>query len=409
MADIIANFKPVGKAVLHRAVGLSDNYALEGSPMSDACKDCPRRKQLEAYSAFPDSDEYRKEYAKCLGCPSGSYLRTAHIERAKKEHGIGTDSPQDAETKTYINEKNRYGYAKRLKRQGILLYLLYHMASPDEFGIVSDIAIKDIARELGCSEKAVRYNNRLLEEYGYIKTSPSIIPGAVHVLLPEYPSYFRKANEGGRGFITLSKDLFHSLKEIRSTNQLRIMLKVMLVTDGKNELHTSFQQSYADLRRFLPGYCKRNVIKKALSGSPSPLMGISLETYTVRFQLNPDHNAKKIKERLRIYNEGVIRREVSAISSTIRTALSQKTIPVFSDHFFAKMQREDAPDAYRELKISDQEIKNMAQLSLEYSTDLVLHALSRIYRSFVCSGENILNLGGLVRNTIQGLLSFNAI
>ena len=50
----------------------------------------------------------------------------------------------------YINEKNRFGSAKRLKGIALKLFVIYHFCNPDEHGLIKSLSPKELATYLGC-------------------------------------------------------------------------------------------------------------------------------------------------------------------------------------------------------------------------------------------------------------------
>lgn len=385
----IYNFKPVGKAVLHRILGLRDNYTIKNPEPPKECRNCPFFKEMQIYKAFPESPEYKDARKKCRQCDN---YQTYHCWDVKS-------SPI---YKQYINENNRYGSGKRLKFNAILLFLTYHMICTDQYGIMNNISITELSETLGCSKKAVRYNNDLLQEYGYIYLSKGDYPGTVNICLKEYTSYFKSAKEGGRGFFTLSKELYFSLLRLESSNQLRIILKLLLDNDSVISLFPGeVTESYQDMRLYLPKYCKRNVIQKALNSIDTAICTIKLSLHTVHFKLNPNFDGKKVKQNLRQNNLAILKKDISSVKSSIKEALRLKQIPKFTDHFFSSIQQTTDNITYEPLEITDKQFEDLADISLDYSTDMVLTAVAAIYYNIICHQQTIRNLGGLIRETIK--------
>ena len=60
---------------------------------------------------------------------------------------------------------------------------------------------------------------------------------------------------------------------------------------------------------------------------------------------------------------------------------------------------------FKPLKFKDYELEDLAQLSMQYSFDNVLYALSYVYNKYYIKERTINNLGGLVRTIIIQILN----
>lgn len=394
----IHNFKPIGKAVLHRLIGLRENYIIEEPELPESCKSCPFFHEMETYKLFPESPEYKNALKSCNQCDN-------HLV-------YNCWSTKNSPTyKKYVNETNRYGAGKRLKYTAVILFITYHMVCTSQHGILKDIPIIELAELIGCSQKAIRYNNEVLQKEGYIYLTKGSIPGTVNVCLKDYTAYFNKADKGGRGFLTVSKELYTSLLSLKSSNQLRIILKLLLDNDSSIPSFTGeITESYVDMKRYLPKYCKRNVIQKALDNIDTAICSVKLSLHTVRFKINPDFNGKIVKENLRRENLATIKQNIISAGETIKNALRLNEIPKFKDRFFAYLQHNDSIPAkrYEPLTITEKQLGDLADISLEYSADMVLTAVASIYFSMICNKQHIKNFGGLIRETIKFNLNNNS-
>lgn len=385
----IYNFKPIGKAVLHRIIGLRDNYALEAPELPGNCKDCPFFQNMRTYKLFPESFEYNAASEKCNKCDT---YPTYHLWKVKAS----------SDYTEYINEKNRYGAGKSLKHTAIMLFITYHMICPNQNGILENISVTELAETLGCSKKSIRYNNRVLCENNYIYLSKGTHPGTVNVCLKEYSTYFQPSQKGGRGFYTLSKELYTSLGELNFTNQLRIILKTLLDNDSAISPYPGeITESYQDMKLYLPKYCKRNIIQKVLDSIDTTICTIKTSLHDVHFKMNPAFDGKKIKLDLHQNNLAIIKQNITAAANAIKEALALKKIPNFADKFFAPMQNNFTNVTYKPLSVNESQLKDLADISLEYSPDIVITAVATVYYNIICTKQTIRNFGGLVRETIK--------
>lgn len=390
----VQNFKPIGKAVLHRIVGLRDNYTTITHTVPDCCANCPFHKEMELYHLFPDSAPYKEAMANCQSCEN-------HLI-----HNVFVTNTSSL-MKKYHNEKNKYGAGNKLKHTAILLFIAYHMVCTDTYGILHNVSIAELARLLQCSEKTIRYNNDLLCKNDYIYMSKGDYPGTIHICLKEYSSYFDKAKAGkdskggGRGFLTLSKETFFALTKIKSTTQLRIILKVILDSDeNKVSLLTgTCSQSYRDMKRYLPAYCKRGVVKKAMDTLQTVICNIKTGIHEVSFTFNPEYNAKNVKIALKEANRKNIFDKINNLADVIKDARKLNTVPQFKDRYFSMLQQNIT--TYEPLSLNNDQINNLVDLSVEYSVDLVMSAVADVYCRYICHKEKIKNFGALIRETIR--------
>ena len=267
------NFANIGKAVLIQSIGLQKNYIeVKESETSvidynnAACTDCKYKAFIQAFA--PDSEAYLSACETCRNCP----------------HKIFTQKTEYK--KIYHNETNRFGYKPRLKTNAIKLLLLLHFYHPDRFGIIKNIDIRELAEHLHCDIKTVKNNLEILNRYAYVtyaRTDSYIIT----LCLNDYTSYYLPARQGGRGFIVLSKKLLSQILEIDTLVTLRIYLRQLISIDNLNAKggpFTAISNTYKDLKRFLPEYCKPNNIRKAVQTS-NDIFTITLNTNGIRFEI----------------------------------------------------------------------------------------------------------------------------
>lgn len=379
------NFSPVGKAVLHRAVGLQKNHTIASEPL--CCKNCETSEKKQQWSIFPESKQYLAAYNQCIKCPHKKNI-IIYEERLK-----------------YINEKNMFGYAPRLKKNAILLFLSYHLLGPDANGILRNINVSELANLIGCNEKTIRSNNDLLVKNGYIYQSNSLHSNCINICLCDYKNYFKDAREGGRGFYTISKDLFQNLLKVHSSNLLRIIIKELIELDDPGRQirnigdDSKIEKSYHELRRFLPDYCKPGVIRKILEVG-SEIFSFIVTSSGVRFILRENFNCKKVKEKLYKVNEKELLEKLQTLEDDSKLA-EEQSIPLFHEPFFHNL----VTDTYKKISFSQDQIKDMVALSVQYSIPFVMKALSEIYVTYTCVGKRIKNLGGLLRTCIKKYLT----
>lgn len=389
MVKILDNFANIGKAVLIQSIGLQKNYIeVKESETSvidynnATCTDCKYKAFIQAFA--PDSEAYLSACEACRNCP----------------HKIFTQKTEYK--KIYHNETNRFGYKPRLKTNAIKLLLLLHFYHPDRFGIIKNIDIRELAEHLHCDIKTVKNNLEILNRYAYVtyaRTDSYIIT----LCLNDYTSYYLPARQGGRGFIVLSKKLLSQILEIDTLVTLRIYLRQLISIDNLNAKggpFTAISNTYKDLKRFLPEYCKPNIIRKAVQTS-NDIFTITLNTNGIRFEIKDEYNAKKQKESCYQYYIHQLHQFVMDFNKTVTSVNVNNSIPARYAEYFNDRQ---TVDYYRLIHFKDYEVEDLAMLSLQYSFDTVMYALSSIYKTYILKEHEIKNLGGLVRTAIMAQL-----
>ena len=88
-------------------------------------------------------------------------------------------------------------------------------------------------------------------------------------------------------------------------------------------------------------------------------------------------------------------------NKTVTSVNVNNSIPARYAEYFNDRQ---TVDYYRLIHFKDYEVEDLAMLSLQYSFDTVIYALSSIYKTYILKEHEIKNLGGLVRTAIMAQL-----
>lgn len=383
------NFANIGKAVLIQALGLQKNYSEiaestieELDYNNDICKECKCHAIMTAFSK--DSNEYKDALSTCLNCSHKMYTTKTVYK------------------KIYHNEKNRYGYKPRLKSNSIKLLLLLHFYNPDKFGIIKNLDTKTLASQLNCDIKTIRNNVKILCQYSYISYS-KVDTYKFNLCLNDYQNYYLPANKGGRGFFVLSKELLNEILSIDNLLSLRIHLRELIEIDNLNAKgpFTAVSKTFKELQLSLPDYCKPCIIKKSISAG-SRIFDVLIKTSSIRFEINDSFNARKQKAEcynfyIEKFNQFITEFNQAATYLNTNTATApQQFVKFFNSNYLSDLKA----DHYKLLYFKDFEIEDLAQLSVQYSYEIVCDALSHVYQDYVLYDKKIINLGGLVRTII---------
>lgn len=393
------NFARVGKGPALKAIGLQKNYKeyyteyQQLDETASGCFACPHFKYKSFLEYMPE--EIQKNIChQCGSCPKAVY-KTAYKTHIK-----------------YMNEKNMYGYQPRLKGNALKLLITYHFLSPNPRGFISDISEKELAEFIKCDIKTIKYSNEILAKYGYISYhATGWEKNHISILLPEYNTYHLTASEGGRGYATISKELLQQIMNVKDINQLRIYLRAILESDASSAPQVKLERSYEQLRRYLPGYCKPNVIKKALV-TKSDIFNVEYENSKIVFHLNAAYNTRQAKIHLIEENRGEIQSYITALNDMLDqyNLLQERPDDEIGD--LAEQLRANGINPYldtnRKLSntyppviLKDNDYRDLGLLSTTYSLSVVKQAVLEIYNSYILLKRPIESFGALTRTIIK--------
>lgn len=390
-------FARIGKGVLTKAIGLQKNYVEVYSKGSDLLNESKS-------NCFSCSNYQKKEELKLLGMDTEA--EQIHCACHECPHSVW--EPSYIIQKRYINEKNRYGYQPTLKSNAIKLFLLYHFLQPDGHGFIKDICIKDLAETIGCTVATINACNNVLQDYGYCYFSHSGIHDRyINILLPEYKNYHKTAAEGGRGYITMSDNMLFDLCGIRNLNTLRLNLKGILEVDNasysnvQSNTVSSVVSQYQRLRGFLPSYCKRNVIQKALEQNDT-IFDLTFDERNVTFSIKDKYAQKNMRKNMMENIKESLIDHVEHINTILEDAPGTEQ-PEEKERFDAilSMIGITPSSKYPCLCLTYSDYEDLSSLALQYNLHMVHMALNQIYNKYILQNRPIEKIGALARTIIR--------
>lgn len=389
------NFARIGKDVLIKAIGLQKNYTevykeseLKLNENKSGCQNCPIYNMKEQMKAVGIEQAYNELHEKCKEC-SKAVWETSYSVSVK-----------------YINEQNRYGYQPTLKSTAIKLLLVYHFLQPDNLGFVQNVDLKELALLLGCTVTTVKSNNEILSSYGYCYVCNSgIYDNHINVLLPDYKNYHKPAKEGGRGYISMSNKMCSNLLSIKGLNTLRLNIRGIIDTDNAS-IHTQNQQniisSYKQLRRFLPAYCRRNVIHGALLQDNS-IFDFQFTDSSVTFQIKDQFTRKNLHDDM-FANAS---QEMTTYIDRFNDALSKAGDDYLAgedadtDALLHIFHINNSLRSYPPLTLTVKDLEDLTSMCVQYNNTIVMNAVAYIYNYYVAYNRKIGNFGALIRTFIR--------
>lgn len=360
-------FANIGKAVLIRALGIQKNYketVLEETQFTSHCDTCQAHK-LGYHIA-------------CASCPYHSTTKKI----------------------CYVNERNQFGYQPRLKANALKLLLYFHFEGPDANGIIQHSSIVSAAKALHCSRKTIRHNIGLLTKYGYLYTcSDALSKQHRTVMLVDYKNYSKKAQEGGRGYFVMTKEIFETICADSNLNAIRLQLRMLL--DCDSQAHTSVTQeptirkTYHALGRYLPRYHTRKSIQEAIKHTK--MFRIQFTEDDTVISLLDHFNAKQAKKQyLNICNTTIVQYVTNIVETLKLTDPIKRNIALKKLHI--------SPDTYQSFQqfdFTEQDFQDLASICLNYSVDYVKDCIRLAFTHVLLPGKPYTTIGALVQHICQ--------
>ena len=159
-----------------------------------------------------------------------------------------------------------------LKSCSVRLFILIHFYANANTGITSPLDLEDLAQALDCNIKTVRSNILRLESCGFFDVSMDPVTEEYTFTIHDYTKMYNPIGLGG-GYIQCTYDLLEQLLQIKSINELRVIL-MLLCEAITTELQSSAKLAVAkltfkELLAGLPKYVKPGVVKQILDHANS--------------------------------------------------------------------------------------------------------------------------------------------
>ena len=403
----LSNYGRIGNSPLIQAIGIQKNHkqfiyteTQELDRVASGCFSCENyQNHIEFLEYMPDEVQHCAQ-KRCDNCPSSVYKTITH------------------ESYKYINEKNQFGNAPRLKSIAIKLLLIYHFSFPDENGLIKNLLPKELARYLGCTVRSIKNANETLQSYGYIMyTNSGYKKHSFHVILSEYSAYALPSNKGGRGYATFNLECLNELVKIKDLNQLRIFLRIALELDTKKRPENDLVVSpdYDSLRLFLPYYCKPGIIKKALS-SISDLFAAHCYENNITLQMNPIFHGRRNYEQNNIKNTSLMEEYIAKLDNAINktnkniVANTIDKIPIDKTaiEFLSSegiISRRGNKKFFVAFDLTKEDLSDLGRLCTTYTFDAVKECIAYIYENYH-STFKLNSIGALIRTILKEKFSF---
>lgn len=384
----IYQYAPIGKSNLIQALGLQEPYK-EGK--ASTCSSCK-------FYGLLEPSEYGSQHDKCEACA---------VCRSMTENA-GSN---------YVYEKNIYAIngvvrKKMSSSQEIHLYLLLHFLHSAQYGVTAVVDEKEVADILGVHVRTVQNNLEKLKKMGYItyQMHPDEGKSAVAVRISNYEEMFKPQSRGGRGYVIFSKEMLKKFFNIKNINSLRIQLRMFIDNDKEVLMKGAPEEqlitkTYKEIGRYLPSYCKRNVIKKALSQS-SKLLQIETGQNSVTFLIDKKYNAGKRKKE----QESEYKQMIEEFLDTFNREVAWDKDSLFKDETksMTEVRINNVLDGIKTDKppfpCKDRDVRDFVTLCMEYGYEIVTESILEIYAQYIVTGKEIHSVGALVRTFAENMV-----
>ena len=311
----------------------------------------------------------------CYSCPYYKKDQNCHLSCNRKKF-------VQKQIRTYINERNHFGYRKELSTLAIKLFLYLHFLRSDKFGYLR-IEITEAAEILSCSRRSILRNLDALSRYGYISYAKGTFSGTYQVFLLSASENKKTASQGGRGYFVLSYDMFQILLGCKNITELRLQLRGIISTlDGSTKNQMLQETSFDDIKRMLPAYATKKMIKNTITSEHFLTMfGVKLSKEHSFFYITmkEDYNPIRIKTDKVSETKSMISEFVSAMNTNITKGnrKSKTKQPLLS--------------------LSNEDLLDVARISLQLPVSCIEQAIHRFYDSYIKKGERIRSAGAMIR------------
>jgi len=360
MNDTINTISPfreisnIGKNVLVKLTGLYPDKAYT-------------TKNIRNYSSCSNSCNFFSSKPGPDLCPNNQYCRE-FCEKVVEKVVI----PLDPTYKESTNEKYIPGRPGRFTHSQIIQFIYLHFLTGTG-GIRSHVSISKTANDLGLCTKTVLINLQKFIEEDLIYTT-KIDSNTYSIYLKDVKSYHLSREQGGSGYIPMSKELLLALIDIKNINSLKLEIRKLLKYDSLRVSKDSTKKgamSFKDIKRFLPGHINyKSILDKIIDGASSIFnLDKKVDENKIEFELDPSYDARVIKKE----------RELE---------YSINFASILSDNVIIGIKQ-------------DLDLRDLVQMSFEYGYKTVVAALKKYITDYYYNNIVANNIGAFVRSLIQ--------
>ena len=183
-------------------------------------------------------------------------------------------------------------------------------------------------------------------------------------------------------------------------------------SDASSAAQVKLERSYEQLRRYLPGYCKPNVIKKALV-TESDIFNVECENSKIVLHLNAAYNTRQAKLQLIEENRGEMQSYITALNDMLDQYnlfqeqpnnefddLTEK-LRTYGINTYIDTNKKLTNNTYPPVILKDNDYRDLGLLSTTYSLTVVKQTMIEIYNTYILPKRPIESIGALTRTIIK--------
>lgn len=302
------------------------------------------------------------------------------FELCSSEYDLIDYSKKEYEFKYSFNGIATDKFSLSLSKSMIKQYLFLHFIPANKSGVRKRVSYSNLAKSLNISTMTVRNNFERLVKLGFIWVS-KVERGLYDiVIVDEYKNH----ESTGKGYITMSLNMFYNLLSFENVNELKIELKKVLWCDAKvNFTSANISFNKDNLLKVLPDYIRPSKREELLNSTQTMF---AFENGTLNY------NAYKTKE-------DILKPLYDDFKDIIEGFFSVSKM-AYSKHYADNINN---PIMTNNLILEKSMIlDDLIGLAIQYNIYLILKALQDMYINYGGVGKNeVSNTGGYIRSKIE--------
>ena len=305
-------------------------------------------------------------------------------------------------------------YASTLKSSAIKLYMAMFFYC-DSNGYAEELSYKELSEFIGVHQKTIKASLEALCNENYINYSKKN-SRYFSTSINDYDKMYQVASSGGKGYITLSKEMLHDIVSVSGLNNLRCIIKVIF-----NAIYNQFKSAsklaatkitFENMRKCLPHYVKPFILREAISSVKTFFNNYSESYKEFIIVLDKKYQASALKEQLKA--DGKLRIPKLVDKLNILTDRINKDIDRYGEINYtttAELLQEGlllspVTGSIKKLDFNSSQKNDLLSLCTEYGVDLILGAIKTYYSEYIIKHIPIDNPGGLIRKIIKEFFDF---
>lgn len=298
---------------------------------------------------------------------------------------------------------------KSLSKSAIKQFLLYCFLPHNKSFVRKGIPYSQIAKYCNISVPAVKENHAVLQQLGFIYSTPAG-RGKVDILIPDEHKLHLKKKEGNKGYLTMSVDMLENLLQYNSINDLRVELEKIRRADAKKGKMQLIHFNKQELIKVLPDYIRKskNLLNRALNSNKTlfPIINNKIDITNYEHQKTIDN---RLKEQIKGIIESLF--ENSGYSYCHEyTKLSNRRDYLSMAGYNSEVKQIQSTLEQTKAFIIDE----LCNLGLSYGLNNIVKAIMYMfdsncfYDSYSESSINLVkNTGGFIRSVLNTNISVN--